>query len=146
VRVNDVTGMAQKGGPVFGHVQIAASAEALTTDKIPPGALDLLLAADLVVADMPEAALRAGPGTRVVANTDTAETGRFARDRAARVDADALLGRIRARCGRSTRCRRSGRRRPPRASRSAPGCCCSGTRSRTAWFRSRWIRCCRPSA
>jgi indolepyruvate ferredoxin oxidoreductase len=100
VRVNDVTGMAQKGGPVFGHVQIAADAASLTTDKIPPGELDLLIAADLVVAGMPEAAERAGPATRVVANIDTAETGRFARDREARVDVAALLERLGARCGR----------------------------------------------
>jgi indolepyruvate ferredoxin oxidoreductase len=100
VRVNDVTGMAQKGGPVFGHVQVAREPEALATDRIPPGELDLLIAADLVVADMPEAALRSGPATRVVANTDTAETGRFTRDREARVDAAALLARLAARCGR----------------------------------------------
>ena len=99
VRVNDVTGMAQKGGPVFGHVQISCASDALTTDTIPPGALDVLIAMDVVVADMPEAASRVGPATRVVANTDVVETGRFVQDREARVDLAALLGRLRSRCG-----------------------------------------------
>jgi indolepyruvate ferredoxin oxidoreductase len=98
-RISDVTGMAQKGGPVLGHVQLARSAAALATDRIPPGGLDLLIAADLVVAGMPEAMQRAGPATCVVANTDTAQTGRFARDRDARVDAAALIAQLRARCG-----------------------------------------------
>jgi indolepyruvate ferredoxin oxidoreductase len=100
VRVNDVTGMAQKGGAVFGHVQIAASPAAIATDRIPPGKLDVLLAADLVVAAMPEAALRLGPATQVIANTDTAETGRFTRDRDSRVDVDGLVALLARRAGR----------------------------------------------
>jgi indolepyruvate ferredoxin oxidoreductase len=100
VRVNDVTGMAQKGGAVFGHVQIAASPDAITTDKIPPGKLDLLLAADLVVAAMPESALRIAPVTQVIANTDTAETGRFTRDRDSRVDVNGLVAQLARRAGR----------------------------------------------
>ncbi len=101
VRVSDVTGMAQKGGPVLGHVQLGRGAKP-ATDRIPPGELDLLIATDLVVANMPEAAQRAHAGTRVVASTDTAETGRFTRDRAARVDSAALLAALRDRCGEVT--------------------------------------------
>ena len=94
---NDVTGLAQKGGPVLGHVQIAADASRIASDRIPPGTADLLLAVDLVVATMPDAGLRLGTHTVAIANLDVAPTGAFTRDVDALPDGTALLAHLRAR-------------------------------------------------
>jgi indolepyruvate ferredoxin oxidoreductase len=94
--VNDVTGMAQKGGPVFGHVQIATQPAQLASDRIAAGRADLLIAQDLVVATMPDALARLGPQSRVVANSDTVETGAFTADPRRRVDGSGLLEQLRA--------------------------------------------------
>ncbi len=92
--VNDVTGMAQKGGPVLGHVQIADDLANIGSDRVPPGATDVLLALDLVVANMPDAASRLGPRTVAIANLDVAPTGAFTRNVDALPDAGALLARL----------------------------------------------------
>ena len=54
VRTLDFTGLAQKNGTVVAHVQIADSEAALDVVRIPLGAADVMIAADLAVA--------AGPG------------------------------------------------------------------------------------
>ncbi len=95
--VNDVTGMAQKGGPVLGHVQIARNASELAGERIAVGAADLLLAIDLVVATMPDAMSRLGPRTHAIANLDATQTGRFTRDADAVIDSQALIERLRPR-------------------------------------------------
>ncbi|MCB1624455.1 MAG: indolepyruvate ferredoxin oxidoreductase family protein, partial [Pseudomonadales bacterium] len=95
--VNDVTGMAQKGGPVLGHVQIARDASSLAGERIPLGGADLLLAIDLVVATMPDAMSRLGPHTHAIANLDATQTGAFTRNIDALVDSDALIERLRDR-------------------------------------------------
>ena len=92
--VNDVTGMAQKGGPVLGHVQIAHDSAQIGSDRVPPGATDVLLALDLVVANMPDAASRLGGRTVAIANLDVAPTGAFTRNVDALPDGAALLARI----------------------------------------------------
>jgi indolepyruvate ferredoxin oxidoreductase len=92
--VNDVTGMAQKGGPVLGHVQIAEDIAQIGSDRVPPGATDVLLALDLVVANMPDAASRLGNRTVAIANLDVAPTGAFTRNVDALPDGAALLARI----------------------------------------------------
>jgi indolepyruvate ferredoxin oxidoreductase len=94
--INDVTGMAQKGGPVLGHVQVAARHELIGAERIVHSGADVLLAADLVVANMPDAASRIGTHTRVLANTDVVPTGEFPRDPDARIDAAALTQRLHA--------------------------------------------------
>jgi indolepyruvate ferredoxin oxidoreductase len=99
VTVNDVTGMAQKGGPVLGHVRIAATPERLGSERIPPGGADLLIAADLVVAAMPDALSRTGPQTRAIANTDATPTGAFTQNPDERIDSAALVARLQERLG-----------------------------------------------
>ena len=99
VSVNDVTGMAQKGGPVLGHVQIAREATQLAGERIAPGATDLLIAIDLVVATMPDAMSRLGPRTHAIANVDATQTGAFTRDGDALVDTAASLQRLGSRVG-----------------------------------------------
>jgi indolepyruvate ferredoxin oxidoreductase len=96
---NDVTGMAQKGGPVLAHLQLAADADAIASEKIPPGRADVLLALDTVVATMPDAALRVASDTQALVNTDLTETGAFARSREAAIDGGALVDALRARVG-----------------------------------------------
>lgn len=97
--VNDVTGMAQKGGPVLGHVQIAREASSLLSDRLPLGATNLLIAADLVVSTMPDAMSRLGRGTVAWVNTDATQTGEFARHVDADVDGPALMARLQGRVG-----------------------------------------------
>jgi indolepyruvate ferredoxin oxidoreductase len=97
--VNDVTGMAQKGGPVYGHVQFARDAAGLGSDRIPAGGTDVLLAVDLVVATMPDADLRLGPRTVALANVDVSPTGAFTRRTDAVPDVERLLERLASRVG-----------------------------------------------
>jgi indolepyruvate ferredoxin oxidoreductase len=97
--VYDVTGMAQKGGPVLGHVQLARDEADLGSDRIPAGGADLLLALDLVVATMPDASSRLAARTLAVANVDVAPTGAFTRSGDAVPEAQALLAKLRDRVG-----------------------------------------------
>lgn len=48
--IQDVSGLAQKGGAVLSHVRISASPDMVSSAQIPPGEADLLMAADTVVA------------------------------------------------------------------------------------------------
>jgi indolepyruvate ferredoxin oxidoreductase len=74
----DMTGLAQKGGAVFGHVRIAAKADELHTPRIAPARADLLLACDLVTASSREALELASPDrTLCVVNTHVAPTSDF---------------------------------------------------------------------
>jgi indolepyruvate ferredoxin oxidoreductase len=97
--VNDVTGMAQKGGPVLAHVLFAAHETELTAERIGIAAADALIAADAVVATMPEAFRRLGPETAAIVSTDETQTGAFPRDADAKLDTPALIERVRARVG-----------------------------------------------
>jgi indolepyruvate ferredoxin oxidoreductase len=74
----DMTGLAQKGGAVFGHVRIAANSAELHTPRIAPARADLLLACDLVTASSREALELASPDrTLCVVNTHVAPTSDF---------------------------------------------------------------------
>ena len=99
VSVSDVTGMAQKGGPVLGHVQIARDPLRIAGERIGQGAADLLIAIDLVVATMPDAMSRLGPQSHAIANLDATQTGAFTRNADAVVDSIALLQRLQNRTG-----------------------------------------------
>jgi indolepyruvate ferredoxin oxidoreductase len=82
VSVLDMAGLAQKGGSVWSHVRIAASADALQGLHVGAGQADVLLACDMVVAAGREtlAVLRRGE-TRVVLNTHETSTADFVLDR-----------------------------------------------------------------
>jgi indolepyruvate ferredoxin oxidoreductase len=75
----DMTGLAQKGGPVTSHVRFAARSMAIEGPRIPPTTLDALVASDMVVANTAEhlALLDAGR-TLAVVNTKIAPTAEFA--------------------------------------------------------------------
>lgn len=74
----DMTGLAQKGGPVTSHVRFAASDRSIEGPRVPTASLDLLIASDLVVATNADQLSLAQRGhTLTVANTKVAPTAEF---------------------------------------------------------------------
>jgi indolepyruvate ferredoxin oxidoreductase len=75
----DVTGLAQKNGPVTSHVRISRSPEDLHATRIAAGAADLLLGCDIVVAAGAEGLSKLSPEcTTAVVNSCVAPTSAFA--------------------------------------------------------------------
>ncbi len=75
----DVTGLAQKNGPVSSHVRIAERAEDLFATRIAAGAADLVLGCDIVVTTSIDGLGRMSPArTTAVVNTHVAPTADFA--------------------------------------------------------------------
>jgi len=100
VSVLDVTGLAQKYGAVMSHVRIAADAQRLHATRIATAEADTIVGCDLVVTAGDEALLRVRPGrTRVIVASDLVPTSDFARNPDWKMDAGALVERIRQRCG-----------------------------------------------
>ncbi|MEH0076287.1 indolepyruvate ferredoxin oxidoreductase family protein [Pannonibacter sp. Pt2] len=74
----DMTGLAQKGGPVTSHVRFASLARSIEGPRVPTASLDVLIASDMVVATNAEQlALTNRSATRVFANTRVAPTAEF---------------------------------------------------------------------
>jgi len=74
----DMTGLAQKGGPVTSHVRFAAADRSIEGPRVPTASLDLLLASDMVVATNAEQLAMANrKATTTVANTRVAPTAEF---------------------------------------------------------------------
>ncbi len=74
----DMTGLSQKGGAVFSHVQLFPQADAVLPARIGPGECDVLLACDVIAAVHPEATSTIRQGhTLIIANTDIAATADF---------------------------------------------------------------------
>jgi indolepyruvate ferredoxin oxidoreductase len=106
--VLDMAGLAQKGGPVWSHVRIAARQDMLHASRIAAGEANLLLGCDVVVAVADESLAKLRPGaTRAVVNSDFSITSDFVRTFAAQArtgdvaqvrdpvfPADAMEGRI----------------------------------------------------
>ena len=81
VSVLDMSGLAQKFGPVMSHVRIAVSQEQLCSVRVGTGAADLVLGCDLVVTGGGEALSKMNERTtRVVVNATTAPTADFVRN------------------------------------------------------------------
>ncbi len=79
VSVLDVTGLAQKNGPVTSHVRVGARPEDLHATRIAAGEADLLLGCDPVVATGPENLTKLAKGrSTAVVNTHVAPTSDFA--------------------------------------------------------------------
>ena len=75
----DVTGLAQKGGPVTSQIRLAPMGATLRGPEVPKGMLDVLLAADAVVASDPSVlALASRRRTRSAINSAVAPTSDFA--------------------------------------------------------------------
>ena len=97
----DFTGLAQKNGAVVSHVQIAEAG--LDVVRIPRGAADLLLAADLAVSAGPDVLERCAKDAAVIGNLDLQAGAAFMGDRDVKVDA----GLHRRAIGRATSAERS---------------------------------------
>ena len=80
-QVLDMSGLAQKGGQVTSHVQIAASADDLHATRVGTAAADLVVGADLVVSAGKDVLSRIGAGrTRVLVNSTLSPTAAFVKD------------------------------------------------------------------
>ena len=77
----DMSGLAQKGGPVVSHVRIAPTPEDIKAVRIAAGGADLLIGCDAVVAGSARSLAAIDPGrTAVFVNTHETYPGAFAHD------------------------------------------------------------------
>ncbi|KCZ48397.1 indolepyruvate ferredoxin oxidoreductase family protein [Hyphomonas pacifica] len=91
----DMTGLAQKGGPVLSHIRFAREPEMISTGRVPPASADLIIACDLVVAAGGDAINMMDSGrTAAYANSDVTPTSEFIRDRSKRFESDLLASRV----------------------------------------------------
>ncbi|MGI9502519.1 MAG: indolepyruvate ferredoxin oxidoreductase family protein, partial [Geminicoccaceae bacterium] len=89
--VLDMTGLAQKGGPVMSHLRIAASPDDIQTTRIASGGADLLLGCDLMVAGSKSALVTVNPEQgHIVANDNPSITGEFTRNADLAMPSDAV--------------------------------------------------------
>ncbi|HEY1059564.1 MAG TPA: indolepyruvate ferredoxin oxidoreductase family protein [Limnobacter sp.] len=97
----DMAGLAQKGGAVFSHVQIAASDEDLASPKIPVGEANLMLGGDLITSAHPKTLELLAQDARVVVNVDTSPTADFIHQRDWQAPVNALHQDLRRALGQS---------------------------------------------
>lgn len=82
VTVLDVTGLAQKGGSVYSHVQLASTPEEVHATRIATGEAQLLIGCDAIVSASTEMLSRTRRGvTRAVVNSANTPTADFVLDR-----------------------------------------------------------------
>ena len=99
-RVIDDTGLAQKFGAVYSHVQIADDDAALHTARIGQGNANLILGPDLVTAASEKVMGLARRGaTHAVVNTHEQMTGAFTKNPDLQIPSDDLKASIREFCG-----------------------------------------------
>ncbi|RXZ36520.1 indolepyruvate ferredoxin oxidoreductase family protein [Oxalobacteraceae bacterium CAVE-383] len=79
--VLDMSGLAQKGGPVMSHVRLGADPETLFSTRVGTGGVDLIIGCDLIVGASREVLSRMGERrTHAVINVAAAPTAAFVRD------------------------------------------------------------------
>ncbi|RJG03435.1 indolepyruvate ferredoxin oxidoreductase family protein [Noviherbaspirillum sedimenti] len=79
--VLDMSGLAQKGGPVMSHVRIAARQDEIYSTRVGTGMADLVIGCDVIVAASRDALSRMGEGkTHAAVNTTGAPTSAFIRN------------------------------------------------------------------
>ncbi|MDY6945495.1 MAG: indolepyruvate ferredoxin oxidoreductase family protein, partial [Pseudomonadota bacterium] len=80
--VLDLTGMAQKGGAVTSHIRTGPSPASIYTSRLGVGAVDVILACDMIVATGADVLKTVRPGeTAAVVNEDVTPTGEFQTNR-----------------------------------------------------------------
>ncbi len=100
VSVLDMAGLAQKGGEVASHVQIASTPERLQATRIATGEADLVLGCDVIVTGNTEAMSKMQVGkTRAVVNTSDIPTAEFVRNPDWKFPGSDLAGEIRSALG-----------------------------------------------
>ena len=91
----DMTGLAQKGGPVLSHIRFAREPEMISTGRVPPASADVVIACDLVVAAGGDALNLMDTGrTAAYANSDVTPTSEFIRNRSKRFESELLSARV----------------------------------------------------
>ena len=91
----DMTGLAQKGGPVLSHLRFAREPDLISTGRVPPASADCIIACDLVVAAGGDALnLMDAERTAAYANSDVTPTSEFIRDRSKTFESDLLSARV----------------------------------------------------
>ena len=99
VSVLDMSGLAQKGGPVMSHVKIAQSPDELHASRIGTGSANLVIGCDLVVTASADAlGTMSTEGTRAVVNATTAPTAEFVKNPNWRLPGSDLQHDVRATC------------------------------------------------
>jgi len=86
----DMAGLAQKGGAVYSHLQIASHPDDIKTVRLGSGGARVVLGCDLVVSASQKAMDTTRPGTRMVVNRHEQMTGDFTRNPDFRFPRDAL--------------------------------------------------------
>ncbi len=100
VSVLDMSGLAQKGGPVMSHVCIANRPEDLHAARIGTGDAGLVIGCDLVVAAAPDALAKMSTlRTRALINATTAPTAEFVKNPNWQLPGGNLLHDIEEACG-----------------------------------------------
>ncbi|MFL9924270.1 indolepyruvate ferredoxin oxidoreductase family protein [Herbaspirillum lusitanum] len=79
--VLDMSGLAQKGGPVMSHVRVADHADHLHSTRVGTGAADLVIGCDVIVTASRDALSRMGEGrTHAAVNSAQTPTAAFVRN------------------------------------------------------------------
>ena len=98
--VLDMSGLAQKGGPVMSHVRVAADPAQLHATRLATGGADLVIGCDLVVTASSEALSTMSPvRTRAAVNATAAPTAEFVRNANWRLPGSDLQSDIAEACG-----------------------------------------------
>src|SRR3569623_1790224 len=98
--VLDMSGLAQKGGPVMSHVRLADQPEQIHSTRVGTGAADLVIGCDLIVAASRDALSRMGEGrTHAAINITGAPTAAFIRNPDWQFPAVGAESEIRSACG-----------------------------------------------
>ncbi|GAC1408530.1 MAG: indolepyruvate ferredoxin oxidoreductase family protein [Burkholderiaceae bacterium] len=98
--VLDMSGLAQKGGPVLSHVRLADRPEDIHSTRVGTGAADLVIGCDLIVTAGRDALSRMGEGrTHGAINSTATPTSAFVRDPDWQYPGTAAQAAIRSACG-----------------------------------------------
>ena len=99
--VLDMSGLAQKGGPVMSHVRVADKADHLYSTRVGTGAADLVIGCDVIVTAGRDALSRMGEGrTHAAVNSTQMPTAAFVRNPDWQFPAASSEGEIAKACGR----------------------------------------------
>ena len=100
VSVLDMSGLAQKGGPVMSHVKIAGTSEELHAARIGTGSANLVIGCDLVVtASVDALGTMSAEKTRAVVNATTVPTAEFVKNPNWQLPGSDLQHDVRDACG-----------------------------------------------
>jgi indolepyruvate ferredoxin oxidoreductase len=98
--VLDMSGLAQKGGPVMSHVRLSERADDLYSTRVGTGAADLVIGCDVIVTASRDALSRMGEGrTHAAVNSTRMPTAAFVRNPDWQFPAESAEGSIQSACG-----------------------------------------------